>query len=64
MTDTTTVTWLSIEAVCDHLGVARSTYNTWRAKRCAPPAKRLPNGRVITRSDWLDSWLDELPEVA
>jgi predicted site-specific integrase-resolvase len=56
--------WLTIDNVCDELGVARSTLSDWRVKGHAPRCKRLPNGRVIVRRDWLDEWLESLPEAA
>jgi predicted DNA-binding transcriptional regulator AlpA len=56
-------TWLSVEEVCAELGVGRSTFADWRVKGTAPRCKRMPNGRVIVRRDWLDEWFEQLPEA-
>jgi predicted DNA-binding transcriptional regulator AlpA len=56
--------WLTVEEVLEHLAVSRSTWDKWRTKQCAPRAKRLPNGSLRIRADWLGEWLDELPEEA
>lgn len=67
MTTTQTTTrdeLLSIEEVCDRLKVSRSTYNTWRSHHVAPPARRMPNGRVFTYTSELELWLEDLPVVA
>ena len=43
--------WLSYTEVCEELGVAPSTLDTWRHRRVAPPMKKLPNGRVMFISE-------------
>jgi len=51
---------LTVDEVCADLGVARSTFYDWRAKRKGPPCFRLPNGDLrIRRSDYED-WLASL----
>lgn len=62
-TTTKSSTWLSVEQVCDTLGVSRSTWDKWVSKGCAPRAKRLPNGSLRVFHRWLDEWLEALPEV-
>ncbi|WP_028648102.1 AlpA family transcriptional regulator [Nocardiopsis sp. CNT312] len=53
-------TWLTVDDICADLGVARSTFHDWRAKRRAPKCTKLPNGSLrIRRSDY-DHWLKEL----
>jgi len=52
-----TPVWLTVSEVCERLRITRDTYDKWRMKRVAPPAKRLPNGRLLTRSDRLEEWL-------
>jgi predicted DNA-binding transcriptional regulator AlpA len=48
---------LTLAEVCDELGVARSTFNDWRAKGRAPKCVKLPNGSLRTRRAELDRWL-------
>jgi len=52
---------LTVADVCRELGVARSTFYDWRAKRAAPRCFKLPNGEILltgsyqpTRSEWTD----------
>ncbi|MEU5961642.1 helix-turn-helix domain-containing protein [Micromonospora parva] len=55
---------LTIADVCDDLGISRSTFYDWRAKRKGPPARKLPNGEIrIERRDY-ESWLESLYEEA
>jgi excisionase family DNA binding protein len=55
--------WLTVAEVCEHLKIARSTWNKWLAKGRAPRAKRLPNGGLRINMQDLTAWLDELPEA-
>jgi predicted DNA-binding transcriptional regulator AlpA len=55
---------LTIPEVCDELKIARSTFNDWRAKRCAPKCIRLPNGSVRVRRSELNRWLESREEAA
>ncbi len=54
---------LTIADVCEDLGISRSTFYDWRAKRRAPRCFKLPNGDLrIRRADyekWLASRLEE-----
>jgi predicted DNA-binding transcriptional regulator AlpA len=56
--------WLSLEDFCEELGVPRSTAYKWCAAGPAsgkfPRYRRLPNGRLRIRRDWLEEWLDGL----
>ncbi|MEV6811807.1 helix-turn-helix domain-containing protein [Micromonospora sp. NPDC051296] len=55
---------LTIADVCDDLGISRSTFYDWRAKRKGPPARKLPNGEIrIERRDY-ETWLESLYEEA
>ncbi|WP_201296759.1 AlpA family transcriptional regulator [Nocardiopsis sp. FR26] len=57
-----THSWLTVDDVCAELGVSRSTFHDWRAKRRAPKCTKLPNGSLrIRRSDY-DRWLERLEE--
>lgn len=57
--------WLSLEDFCAELGVPRSTAYKWCAAGPAsgrfPRYRRLPNGRLRIRRDWMEEWLDALP---
>lgn len=56
--------WLTVTEICRDLGISRSTFDDWRAKRCAPKCIRLPNGALrIRRADY-QAWLDKLEEAA
>jgi excisionase family DNA binding protein len=48
---------MTIADVCDELGITRSTFYDWRAKRKAPHCIRLPNGALRIRRTDLDMWL-------
>jgi predicted DNA-binding transcriptional regulator AlpA len=51
---------LSLVEVCEDLGISRSTFYDWRAKRKAPPCFKLPNGDLrIRRADY-ERWLSNL----
>lgn len=60
----TPTTWLTVEDVCNELGIARSTFDKWRAKGVGPVARKLPNGSLRIARQEFDAWLDQLPEVA
>lgn len=49
---------LTLPEVFATLGITRSTWSKWRARRIAPPAIRLPNGQLRVRRRDLDAWLD------
>jgi excisionase family DNA binding protein len=55
---------LTIADVCEELGISRSTFYDWRAKRKAPPCLRLPNGDLRIRRTDFDDWLASLCEEA
>jgi excisionase family DNA binding protein len=55
---------LTIDEICDDLGVARSTFYDWRAKKRAPRCIKLPNGDVRVRRDEYERWLDAHEEAA
>ncbi len=55
---------MTIAELCEELGISRSTFYEWRAKRKAPPCLKLPNGDLrIKRIDFED-WLVSLEEGA
>jgi excisionase family DNA binding protein len=55
---------LTVEEVCQDLGVARSTFYDWRAKRKAPRCVKLPNGELRIRRVDYERWLEDLEETA
>nr|BFE48358.1 hypothetical protein GCM10017745_17850 [Saccharothrix mutabilis subsp. capreolus] len=55
--------WMTVDEFCRAMGIARSTFNDWKAKKRAPRVRKLPNGKLrIDRSD-IQAWYDAL-EVA
>jgi predicted DNA-binding transcriptional regulator AlpA len=55
-------TKLTLAELCEDLGISRSTFYDWRAKRKAPRCLKLPNGDLrIRRSDY-ERWLASLEE--
>jgi predicted DNA-binding transcriptional regulator AlpA len=48
---------LTLVELCEELGIARSTFNDWRAKGRAPRCIKLPNGSLRIRRAELDRWL-------
>ncbi|MFI8833280.1 helix-turn-helix transcriptional regulator [Streptomyces afghaniensis] len=63
-TATRTRTMLTLAEVCEELGVSRSTFYDWRAKRRAPRCIKLPNGDLRIRRSDLDDWLDDREDAA
>jgi predicted DNA-binding transcriptional regulator AlpA len=55
---------LTIDDVCADLGVARSTFYDWRAKKRAPRCIKLPNGDIRIRREEYERWLDSHEEAA
>lgn len=55
---------LTVAEVCAELGISRSTFYDWRAKRRAPRCIRLPNGDLRIRRAELERWLDAHEEAA
>jgi excisionase family DNA binding protein len=53
---------LTVDEVCEDLGVAKSTFYDWRAKRKAPPCVKLPNGGLRIRRDDYERWLETLEQ--
>jgi len=56
--------WLTTNEVCEHLSISYNTWAKWRQRGVAPQAKRLPNGQLRTREDWLAEFMDDLPEAS
>ncbi|MFI7315988.1 helix-turn-helix transcriptional regulator [Streptomyces venezuelae] len=55
---------LTLAEVCEELGISRSTFYDWRAKRRAPRCIKLPNGDLRIRRTELDYWLDDREDMA
>ncbi|GAA0720728.1 helix-turn-helix domain-containing protein [Dactylosporangium roseum] len=55
---------LTVADVCEELGITRSTFYDWRAKRKAPPCLKLPNGDIRIRRAAFENWLNKLEEEA
>lgn len=56
--------FLTVAELCAELGVARSTFNDWRAKGTGPRCIKIPNGELRIRRTELDRWLDAREEAA
>lgn len=56
--------WLTMADFCNELGVAASTAYKWSASGTHtggfPRFRRLPNGSIRIRRDWLEDWLEHL----
>jgi predicted DNA-binding transcriptional regulator AlpA len=53
---------LTVVEFCAELGIARSTFNDWRAKGTGPRCIKFPNGSVRIRRSELDRWLQNCEE--
>lgn len=56
--------YLTVAEFMAEFGIARSTWDDWRAKGRAPKCIRLPNGRLRIRRIDLERWTDGLKEAA
>ncbi len=54
---------LTIAELCEDLGITRSTFYEWRAKRKAPPSIKLPNGEIRIRRTAYETWLSSLEDA-
>jgi excisionase family DNA binding protein len=55
---------LTVDDICEDLGITRRTFYEWRAKRKAPKCRKLPNNELrIDRAEY-DRWLKERTEAA
>lgn len=50
---------LTVDEVCDELGVAKSSFYDWRQKGRAPRCIRLPNGALRIRRTDFENWLSD-----
>jgi excisionase family DNA binding protein len=55
---------LTVAELCAELGISRSTFYEWRAKKRAPRCIKLPNGDLRIRRSELDRWLDAHEDAA
>lgn len=59
--------WMSMEDFCGELGIAPSTAYKWSAAGPRsgrfPRFRKLPNGSIRIRRDWLEEWLDGLGPI-
>lgn len=50
-------THMTLAEVCEELGIGRSTFYDWRAKRRAPRCFKLPNGDLRIRRADFEDWI-------
>ena len=55
---------LTVFELCQELGIGRSTFYEWRAKRRGPRCIKLPNGELRIRRVDFATWLESLEEAA
>lgn len=56
--------YLTVNDICEDLGIARRTFYEWRAKGTAPKCRKLPNGELrVTRAVY-EKWLEDREEAA
>lgn len=56
--------YLTVDEFCDELGIARTTFDDWRAKGRAPTCLKLPSGRLRIRRVDIETWLDSCAQEA
>ncbi|WP_028647273.1 AlpA family transcriptional regulator [Nocardiopsis sp. CNT312] len=56
--------WLTVDDFCEELGIARSTFNDWRAKGRAPKCAKLPNGQLRIRRSVFEQYMTTLEETS
>ncbi|MEV0144953.1 MULTISPECIES: helix-turn-helix domain-containing protein [unclassified Nonomuraea] len=55
---------LTVAEFCTELGISRSTFYDWRAKRRAPKCITLPNGSLRIRRAEYERWLASREETS
>jgi excisionase family DNA binding protein len=55
---------LTVSDLCAELGISRSTFYEWRAKRRGPRCIRLPNGELRIQRAEFERWLASLEDEA
>ncbi|WP_412540220.1 excisionase [Longispora sp. K20-0274] len=55
---------LRVDEILLDLGIARSTFDDWRAKGTGPRCIKLPNGQLRIRRTEYDRWLEAREEAA
>ncbi|WP_420712097.1 helix-turn-helix transcriptional regulator [Streptomyces sp. NRRL F-5650] len=55
---------LTVDDVCDELGISRSTFYDWRQKGRGPRCIRLPNGSLRIRRSDFENWLSDCEDAS
>lgn len=55
---------LTVDYICDDLGISRRTFYEWRAKGTAPKCIKLPNGELRVGLADYERWLEEREKAA
>lgn len=53
---------LTVDQVCNHLQISKSTFSKWRLTGRGPRYRRLPNGSIRVEQAALEEWITDLPE--
>lgn len=62
MTTAKSSKWLTPAEICEELGIARTTWDDWRATGKAPKCIKLPNGKLKIRRTDYECWLAGLED--
>ncbi|MEV6984991.1 helix-turn-helix domain-containing protein [Sphaerisporangium sp. NPDC051017] len=55
--------WITVPEVLAELGIARRTWQRWRALGKTPECSRLPNGELRMKLRDFQSWMESLAET-
>ncbi|MFF4413224.1 helix-turn-helix transcriptional regulator [Streptosporangium sp. NPDC001559] len=55
---------ITIDYICEDLGISRSTFYDWRAKGRAPKCTKLPNGALRVYLTDYENWLADREDAA
>ena len=54
--------FMSVAEFCEEIGIARSTWDDWKAKGKGPRCIKLPNGQLRIRRSEFERWLESREE--
>ncbi|MFE0267253.1 helix-turn-helix transcriptional regulator [Nocardiopsis alba] len=56
--------WLTVDEFCEDIGIARSTFNDWRAKGRGPKCAKLPSGKLRIRRSEAEKYMAALEDAS